>query len=366
MKLKLKHLLTELFEQDQETPPSSGKEEKGVVTAGDPVPGDAEPKKQVHVFDFDDTLGVTKDANGIMVYRDGVPLKTPQEMQQWLASKGIGQDYMLTGPKGGQIEQPDGVDGIAAYINSAGLAKAREGINNVLVSPTKPTPGDPKFAGEAIVADYSPSSTAKSAEPIDSTLSKIKNLPAGATSQIITARSGESSGRIPKDFAGQPHPPSVESDLKDFMTSQGANLTNGIKGLGGGNKGDAIKKLYFDGKPPEQQPDEVHFYDDDAKNISDVKNALGGKVPAEVFLYGPGEFEKNQANPESPNQEFPAAPETPGQEQSLKEYRLMKLNRMLAEAHRKNDATRYRVIKKMINEEHERVYLNRWRKLAGI
>lgn len=370
-RLSIKSILKELYEQDAAQAPeaSSKPEEPGVVTSGDPQPGDAPPNKQLHVFDFDDTIGVTQDANGIMVYKDGVPLKTPEEMQAWLTSKGIGPNYMLTGPKGSSIEQPDGVEGIAAYINSAGLAKSREGLskNQFKVAPSKPTPGDPEAAGEIIVADYSPSASAKSAVPIPSTLDKIKSLPAGATSQIITARTGESTvasaaqtgkDRTPKDFSGQEHPPSVEADLKAFMDQQGANLTKGVKGLGGGDKGEAIKKLYFDGKPPEQQPDEVHFYDDDSKNISDVQSALAGKVPAEVFLYGPGEFAHGAANAENPNKEFPAAPE-----EAVKEYRLKKLNHMLREA---KEEKLKRVIKRLINEECETVSINRWQVLAGI
>ena len=370
-RLSIKSVLKELYEQDAEQAPetSSKPEEKGVVTSGDPQPGDAPPNKQLHVFDFDDTIGVTQDANGLMVYKDGVPLKTPQEMDQWLTSKGIGGNYMLKGPKGSSIEQPDGVEGVAAYINSAGLAKAREGLgkDQIKVSPAKPTPGDPKSAGEVMVADYSPSATAKAAVPIESTLDKIKSLPAGATSQIITARTGESKvasaaaegqDRTPKDFSGKAHPPSVEADLKAFMDQQGAKLTNGVKGLGGGDKGEAIKKLYFDGKPPEQQPDEVHFYDDDSKNISDVQNALAGKVPAEVFLYGPGEFAHGAANPENPSKEFPAATE-----ETVKEYRLRKLNHMLREA---KEEKLKRVIKRLINEEYERVSVKRWQLLAGM
>jgi len=36
-----------------------------------PVPGDAPGEKQVHLFDFDDTLGETLNANAIMLYQDG-------------------------------------------------------------------------------------------------------------------------------------------------------------------------------------------------------------------------------------------------------------------------------------------------------
>ena len=72
-----------LFEQDDKEP-----ERKGVVQQGEgePVPGDADPKKQAHIFDFDDTLGETDNANGVMLYVDGKPAhKTAEEAQAWLA-----------------------------------------------------------------------------------------------------------------------------------------------------------------------------------------------------------------------------------------------------------------------------------------
>lgn len=286
-----------------------------------PVPGDAEPEKQLYAFDFDDTLGVTGDANGVMLYKDGVPAwNTAADAQAWVKQNGLEKD-LLKGPKGNSIEQPDGVEGFAIYVNSAGLTKARETADNIMMAPAKPTPEN---KGLTVVADYSPSSSAKTAEPIDSTLNRIRNAPAGAETQIITARSGESSvaaakaagkDRVPKDFAGKPHPPSVESDLAAFMKNQGITLKNKtgnpVKGMGGGDKGEQIKKTYFDARKPEDQPEEVHFFDDDPKNINDVRKALKD-VDAEVFLYGPGGFSDKHPHPagkasaDSPKEKYPA------------------------------------------------------------
>jgi hypothetical protein len=41
--------------------------------AGQVVPGDVPAEEQVHLFDFDDTLGVTTNANAVMLYQDGSP-----------------------------------------------------------------------------------------------------------------------------------------------------------------------------------------------------------------------------------------------------------------------------------------------------
>jgi len=292
-----------LFEQDEKQ-----SERKGVVQQdeGEPIPGDAAPDKQAHIFDFDDTLGVTSDSNGIMMYKDGSPVwKTAQEAQAWVTQNGL-QKELLKGPKGSSIEQPDGVEGFAVYVNSAGLTKARKLADINLIAPDKPAPGNQEQAGKLVlVADYSPSSTAKNAEPIDSTLNRVKNAPPGAETQIITARSGESAIKSgersnPKDFGGKEHPPSVETDLAKFMSDQGITLSTKagqpVKGMGGGNKGKQIKKTYFDARKPEEQPDEIHFYDDDPKNIDDVRAALKD-VDAEVFLYGPGGFADPSKHP---------------------------------------------------------------------
>ena len=337
--------------------------EKGVVTAGSkdkPVPGDVDPKDQVHIFDFDDTLGVTKDSNGIMLYNNGMPAwKTQADAQAWATSKGFSEKDLLKGPKGQTFEQPEGMDGFAAYVSSGGLAKARSGIDavSIKVAPYKPSPEKDK--GDSLVVDYSPSASAKSAVPIPATLDKLKSAKSsGSPTEILTARTGESivaSGKRsnPTDFAGKQISPSVEADLKAFMADPkggGGTVPDVIKGLGGGNKGDSIKKDFFDGKKPEEQPKEIHFYDDDGKNISDVNAALSGKVPAEVFLYGPGEFAHNDANPSNPNVSSPAsAPAEEGQDKKPEE----------------NPIKETYLVRKPILEYHS-IDTDHWRRMAGI
>ena len=320
-------LLKYLFEQDN-AEPTTAIEKPGIAPPGaKPVPMDAPPDKQVHVYDFDDTIGTTPDGNGLMLYNQGVSAwKTAQDAQQWCSSNGITDKMMLKGPNGQNFEEPLGPgNGFAAYVNSSGLATARkampaptQGQKNILTAPAKP---GPEIAGPVLVADYSPSSKIGGVVPIEDTISRIKSLPTGVKSQIVTARTGESTRKdgqpvIAKDFAGVSHPPSVEGDLQKFIKGQGLNFTEPLVTMGGGNKGEQIKKTYFDGKSPEEQPEEVHFYDDDAKNIGDVKTALAGKVPAEVFLYGPGDFadDGSPSNPDFPSESNPAA--TPKQDKN--------------------------------------------------
>lgn len=263
------------------------------------VPGDAPPAKQIHVFDFDDTLGVTKNANGIMLFKDGEPAhKTEADAMDWAKSLGL-ESELLPGPDGKPIEMPAGSDGFAVYINSGALAKVRNKYPNRSSTPDKPKP-----EGEGLWIDYTPSSNTSAADPIKSTISKLKKATQGGSETIVmTARAGESGGKSGKDFGGKTIDPTNEKDILAFLSDEGGvTPTAGVVGLSGGNKGDAIKKKFFTGKKPEDKPDEVHFYDDDSVNTDAVKTALEADpdVDAEVYIYGPGHFSKGEADPNSP------------------------------------------------------------------
>ena len=277
-----------------------------------PIPGDAPVKKQLHVFDFDDTLGVTSDSNGVMLYRHGEPAwKTAEEAQDWLRNDaGLGDSDLLKGPKGKSFEKPDGIDGFAVYVNSGALPAIKKAASgNVVIAPGKPA----SDADEAVVFDFSPSNTAKSPAPIKGSVDKVRKEDSeGAKTAIVTARSGEKSKKATKDFAGNDVKVSVEKDLSNFMKSQKAPLNTGVHGTSGANKGEYIKNNLLD-----PMPDEIHFYDDDASNINKVKDALAGKVPAEVFLYGPGKFQDGTSNPNKPTQSFPAAKKEEEKNESL-------------------------------------------------
>lgn len=285
-------------------------EAEGVVTSGTPIPGDADPKKQAHVFDFDDTLGITKNANGVMLYRDGKPAhKSSKEAAEWLESMGVSEKNYLPGPNGETFEQPSGLDGVAAYIDSAGLAKLQKQIPRTQssVSPKPPT----EKKGDALYIDFTPSAfvDVNTTDPINSTLQKMKKAASqGSETMVITARASDKK-KPGVNFSGEPVVPSNSEDMENFLSSQGAAPTQGVLGVQGQNKGDEIIRKFFKSRSPEEQPDEVHFYDDLSKNTDEVDAAVSGKVPAETFIYGPGEFAHGEADPENPNKATPANPE---------------------------------------------------------
>lgn len=283
---------------------------EGVVTTGNPIPGDADPEKQVHVFDFDDTLGVTKNANGVMLYRDGAPAhKSVADVEEWLSSMGVTEKNYLPGPDGKTFEKPAGQDGVAAYIDSAGLATLQRQIPRTQQSISPRPPIEKK--GDALYIDFTPSAyvDTSTTDPINSTLQKMKSAASqGSETMVITARASDKR-RPGVNFAGEPVVPSNAEDMEKFLAAQGAAPTQGVLGVQGQNKGDEIIRKFFSSRPLKAQPDEVHFYDDLSKNTEEVDAAVSGKVPAETFIYGPGEFAHGEADPESPSKAAPANPE---------------------------------------------------------
>jgi hypothetical protein len=278
---------------------------EALETAHDDVPGNAPPKKQVHVFDFDDTLGVTQNANGIMLMKDGEPAhKTAEDADAWADSLGL-SDALLPGPGGKPIEQPEGIDGFAVYISSGALSKARNKYPNRASMPKKP-----KSEGEGLWIDYTPSSNTQAADPIGPTIAKLRAATSqGAQTMVMTARSGESGGQSGTDFGGHKVDPTNEKDIASFLGDQGGvSPSKGVVGLSGCNKGDAIKRQFFSGKKDSEKPDEVHFYDDDPVNTDAVKSALEDdpEVDAEVYIYGPGHFDRGEADPHAPTTVIPS------------------------------------------------------------
>jgi hypothetical protein len=264
----------------------------------DAIPGDAPADKQVHVFDFDDTLGLTSNANGIMLYKDGVPAhKTEQEAKEWMKSIGL-KDSDLLEPKIKEIPERD--NGYAIYVTSGALAKVQKAYPDQGVTGVKDVPKE----GEAILIDFTPSASTDpdTTTPIKSTINKLKQANSqGSDTIVITARSSSGKG---KDFSGNDVEASNAKDMEDFLAKQGAKPTDGVLGVSGQNKGDAIINKFMKGSNP---PEEIHFYDDLKKNTDQVKGAIAGKVPAELFIYGPGEFAHNEADPNKPDEKFEKA-----------------------------------------------------------
>jgi hypothetical protein len=93
-----------------------------------------------------------------------------------------------------------------------------------------------------------------------------------------------------------------EKDIQKFLSSKGASPNSGIVGVKGKDKGDEIEKRFISNQK-DNPPKEIHFYDDSRNNTVNVSK-LGGKIPSELYIYGPGHFSDGSVNPNTPNQSF--------------------------------------------------------------
>lgn len=275
------------------------------------IPGDAPADRQLHVFDFDDTLAVTKNANGVMLYRDGEPAhKTEQEVLQWLSKYGIRPEDLIPGPDGKEIQFFDNLGGCAAYVDSAKLAaltkspdfKDRgDGKSRRVSADKKQTPTVP---GEALYIDFTPSGYVdqETTVPIRNVIDKMIDVEdKGADTMVMTARPGTGSG---KNFKGDEVEITNARDIEAFLKKNDADPANNpvdvVMGVTGGEKGKHIMtklKQYS----PDDYPEEIHFYDDADQNTDSVKKYVAGKTPAEVHIYGPGHFSHGEADPNKPD-----------------------------------------------------------------
>ena len=265
-----------------------------------PIPGDVPGNEQVHIFDFDDTLGITSNANGIMLYADGKPAwQSPDDVRSWMSKAGISADSIL--PPG--IKKIDDRDGYSVYLTSSGLAKAQTFVpkerQGVVYQSTEQQALGP---GEGLLLDFSPagSTDIDTTKPIDDVIGTLKQANTqGSDTIVITAR--KATGAL-RDFEGKDVNATNAKDMTDFLAQYGATPNRGVLGVTGKNKGNEIINQFFSGDDP---PEEVHFYDDLKKNTDEVEAAVGGKVPSELFVYGPGEFDHGEADPHIPNKAFP-------------------------------------------------------------
>lgn len=270
----------------------------------DAIPGNAPPDKQVHVFDFDDTLGLTKNANGVIVYKDGKPaFKNPAELKAHLAREyGVkDSDYLEPGVK---MIKSRGAP--AAYLSSAGLARIQKVIPKDRQGATGQDTESRAYVEDGdyrLLIDFTPSSNTniETTEPIEKTVDRMKKANSqGSDTIVITARQAEGPGT---DFEGNTVTATNGKDMADFLASQGAKPTKGVLGVVGKNKGEEIIKKFVSNQEP---PEEIHFYDDLRKNTDEVEGAVAEKVPSELHIYGPGEFAHGEADPEHPNKSFDA------------------------------------------------------------
>ena len=270
-------------------------------------PGDAPADRQLHVFDFDDTLAVTKNANGVMLYRDGEPAhKTEEEVLQWLSKYGISRKDLIPGPEGKDIAMIGKLGGMAAYVDSAKLASLTKSPDFVDSAKRKSTDqGEvPSVAGDALYIDFTPSGFVDldTTQPIMPVIKKLIDAEdAGADTMVMTARPGSGEG---KDFEGNTKKVTNAKDIEEFLKKHDADPSTHpvdvVMGVRGGEKGKHIMTKLAQ-YSTEDYPEEIHFYDDADQNTNSVKKFVAGNTPAELYVYGPGHFSHGEADPNEPD-----------------------------------------------------------------
>ena len=286
------------------------KPEQGI----DDIPGNAPADKQLHVFDFDDTLGVTKNGNGVILYKNGQPVhKSEQEVLDWVKKYGVSENDLLDPAwKDGTCDPKDktSIKGIvkvpnlnayAAFVDSNKLTNFTGNQDFKDDSKRYNTDGGtpPENIDQAIYLDYSPSSFVdnKTTTPVTPTIKKLTDIESkGVDAEILTARN--ISG-LKKDFWGKEHNVTNNKDMGNFISGQGVKVPGTIPIETDRNKGNTILN-YIKNKEP--KPKEIHFYDDAEQNTDQVK-AIADKIPdTELYIYGPGHFsDSGLPNPNKPS-----------------------------------------------------------------
>lgn len=313
----------------------------------DKIPGNSLTLNQLHVFDFDDTLGITKNANGVMYYKWGKPQhQSEQEVLDWLSKYGITSNNLLNGPNGKKIEYIENLGGFCAYVDSTKLAvlTGNPDFNNKESRWTPQTSlekngklSPPSNIENALLIDFTPSGHVdlQTTKPIKTVINKLQDVEKnGADTVVLTARQPDGIGI---NFRGEEVPVTNAKDIENFLRifqsgrdSVYRKPVDVVTGVTGGPKGEVINKnidafrdfiekekvgkLYkmLDAekvikdkiKQMGEMPDEIHFYDDAPQNTDNVEKELGGKVDSEVHIYGPGDFHGGTIDPYRPTKSF--------------------------------------------------------------
>jgi len=262
-----------------------------------------EQKKDLHVFDFDDTLGITKSATIHVAfdYNGGDPndpssYSPVTDLAARIGKSGAGKVRTSTqagittdGLSGDKLTAvPDYLQGSQAVVLNTDQYKIWKAKHmSGLSDPTRPLVypngnveelvkkaaakmnGKP---GEIHAVDFSPSSGLGDAEPIDATLAKFSEREAaGDITAVVTARKGQTGMGT---FGGKQVQATNVEDIKDFMGDEAGEHPDYVFGAAdfgnkvADNKREIIKNIV--GANPEGI-DDVYFYDDDAKNARAVQ-----------------------------------------------------------------------------------------------
>lgn len=258
--------------------------------------GPLHEEKEIHAFDFDDTLGVTSSPTIHMavMYSGGDPddirsyqpvTDLAQKLQGSVSGKvqspsendvvkGMGVDNVIDDLgepfNGAQVAVTDTAqyrDWKEKYLPSVGGSRLVVGgdLMAKLTDAAKKRNGKP---GEIHIVDFSPSFTLGNVKPIDPTIQRLGDEESqGAFTAVITARKGKTDLDTIK---GTKQPARNAADIRDFLASKGAepDLVMGAADISNDtadNKRKIMKSLALS-----KGATDVNFYDDDPENVKAV------------------------------------------------------------------------------------------------
>ena len=309
--------------------------------------------RDLHVFDFDDTLGVTESPTLVAAveYNGGDPedLSSYTPIQDLVSRVGSMVAGVKT-PNQTQIDSP-GISGDKVHSNdeldsSQAIVLDTEQYRDwkekyipsgnhvrLVINPNIATDiinaGKRMFnsgvTGEIHVADFSPSSTiGGSVVPITQMLDRLASAEgSGAVTAVVTARKGETDldtlggGKIKAQNA---------PDIRKFIQDETGVAPDYVYGAADFNPSDpaSAKRDLILQLGSKEDIDNIHFYDDDPENarkvaeLCDEPMGIDGKE-IEIFNY---EFSKG-ANPSNPTFSCQVG------EESIEEARILRLSESL-------------------------------------
>ena len=277
-------------------------------------------EEELHVFDFDDTLGVTDSPTFIAAVEfiggdtedlsNYVPVTNlADRVAASTGGLGVPSDIGFTssGISGNQVsgENPiiDGAEVIVVdtaqysdwdnnYIHPAGHAKIVVGgdIEGKIKKAARAMAKDGR-TGEIHIRDFSPSSTLGTVKPISPTLQRLKDVESqGGNTAVVTARKGETDLDA---FGGAKIPAQNSKDIENFIQDQVGVTPDDVFGAADiSNAGPENKRKLVKWLVAKNDPDEVHFYDDDPGNVAAVAQLCNDEEleDLEINLYG-GKFD---------------------------------------------------------------------------
>lgn len=267
---------------------------------------------ELHVFDFDDTLGIT-DAPTLVAgveFLGGDPedpksYRTITDMSSRLSPTtgrlkspndiGIQNPNIAGDIVSGETEALDGAQVVVVdtaqyrdwkekYVKAGGHSRVVVGgdVGKKIVDAARRM-GQP---GEIHVTDFSPSFELGATQPIDNTLALLGDKKKqGATTAVVTARKGETDLDT---FGGGKKKAQNTADIEDFVQNQVGIKPDEVYGAAdisnatAQNKRDLIKWLAIS-----NDSEEIHFYDDDPENANAVAQLCDDQelLDTEINIY---------------------------------------------------------------------------------